>query len=293
MSNARIFNINVINVSRSLSSGGEARPLLSGLPGLNSGTGLNYDIYRFGKIDSTNSYLLRLGDEGFPEGTVVVADEQLKGRGRFGRRWEAEPLSSLLFSILLRPAFLQRDEVFILTFSAAVAVAESLEEVANVRTEVKWPNDILIDSKKVCGLLLESSFEADKLNHIVLGIGLNVNQTSFAEEIKEKAISLVLSAGRKFDRDEILFTILGKFATMYENLKTRDFYLVMKKWRERSSLFGRRITVKLADRTFEGIFDDVTDDGSLILRTSSGLRKFTAGEISISQNVPSGTGDSN
>ena len=292
MSNARIFNGDVINVSLFPAPAGDTRPLLSGLPGLNSGTGLNYDIYRFGKIDSTNSYLLQLGDEGFPEGTVVVADEQLKGRGRFGRRWEAEPLSSLLFSILLRPAFLQRDEVFILTFSAAVAVAESLEDVAGVRTELKWPNDILIDSKKVCGLLLESSFEADRLNHIVLGIGLNVNQTTFPVEIKEKATSLALSAGRNFDRDEILFAILGKFAAMYETLRARDFYRVMKKWRERSNLFGRKIRVQLADRTFEGIFDDVTDDGLLILKTSSGTQKFTAGEISISQSVPSGTGES-
>lgn len=265
-------------------------PFLSGAPGLNSVIILNYDIYRFGKIDSTNSYLLKLGDEGFPEGTVVVADEQLSGRGRFGRRWEAEPLSNLLFSILLRPGFLGRDEAFILTFSAAVAVAEALDEAADVRTELKWPNDVLIDSKKVCGILLESSFEGARLNHVVLGIGLNVNQTFFPEEIMEKATSLALSVGRKFDRDEILFTILGKFASLYETVKSGEFYDVMKKWRERSKMFGRRITLKLADTTFEGIFDDVTDDGSLVLKTPSGSQKFTAGEISLSQNIQSGTG---
>jgi BirA family transcriptional regulator, biotin operon repressor / biotin---[acetyl-CoA-carboxylase] ligase len=251
---------------------------------------LNYDIYRFGKIDSTNSYLLKLGDEGFPEGTVAVADEQSNGRGRFGRKWEAEPLSNLLFSILLRPNFLKRDEVFILTFSAAVAVADALEESAGLRTELKWPNDVLIDTRKVCGILLESSFEADILSHVVLGVGVNVNQTRFPEEIRGKATSLALSAGRKFDRDEILLTVLRMFSSLYEIVRAGDFYHIMKKWRERSTMFGQRITLKLADRSIEGIFDDVTDDGSLVIRTESGAQKFTAGEISISQNVPPGTG---
>ncbi len=90
---------------------------------------LNYDIYRFDKLDSTNSHLLKLGDDGFPEGTVVVADEQTKGRGRFGRKWEAEPLSNLLFSLLLRPKFLKRDEIFILTFAASIAVRKELRRL--------------------------------------------------------------------------------------------------------------------------------------------------------------------
>ncbi len=243
---------------------------------------LNYDIYRFGKIDSTNTRALKLGDEGFPEGTVVVADEQDSGRGRFGRKWEAEPLSNLLFSILLRPGFLKRDEVFILTFAAAVAVAEALEKTAGVAAELKWPNDVLLDSKKVCGILLESSFEGNSLSHVVLGIGLNVNQTAFPEEIKERATSLALVTARKFDRDELLLMVLGNFASLYGTLMSGDLYPVMKKWRERMRMIGRKVTLTVADKTFEGVIDDVTDDGSLVLRMPSGLRKFTAGEISFS-----------
>jgi len=242
---------------------------------------LNYDIYRFDKLDSTNSHLLRLGDEGFPEGTVVVADEQTVGRGRFGRNWEAEPLSNLLFSILLRPNYLDPDEIFILTFAASVAVAEAIEDTAHIKTELKWPNDVLIDGRKVCGILLESSFSANRLSHVVLGIGVNVNQEKFSAEIAGKATSLFLSTGKKYERDEILFLILKSFSLTHETLLSRNFFLVMKRWRDRSRIFGKKIKLALAGKTIEGICDDIGDDGAIIVRTSEGLQKFTAGEVTI------------
>lgn len=254
---------------------------------------MNYDIYRFGKIDSTNSYVLSLGDKGFPEGTVAVADEQTAGHGRFGRKWEAAPTSSLLLSVLLRPAFLQRDELFVLTFSAAVALSEAIREVTGVETELKWPNDILIAGKKVCGILLESGFEGDKLSHVVLGIGLNVNQVDFPEEIKDKATSLSIAAGRPCDREELLSSILVRLNETYESLRSREFYRVMKKWRENSNLFGRNVTIRIAGKEIEGTFEDVTDDGSAVIRTPSGERRFTAGEITITgirSNDSGGTG---
>ncbi|MCL5267602.1 MAG: biotin--[acetyl-CoA-carboxylase] ligase [Bacteroidetes bacterium] len=242
---------------------------------------MNYEIYRFDKIDSTNSHLLKLADEGFPEGSVVVADEQTGGRGRFGRKWESEPLSNLLFSVLLRPVFLERDEVFVLTFSAAVAVAEAIEDVAKVRPELKWPNDVLLGSRKVCGILLESVFSSDDLSSVVLGVGLNVNQRHFPAEISARATSLSVYTGKKFDRDEILSAILGKFASIYETVRARDFYSVMKKWRDRSNMFGRKIRLRLADKVYEGICDEITDDGAIVVQTSTGFKTFTAGEISI------------
>lgn len=243
---------------------------------------MNYDIYRYGKIDSTNSHLLKLGEEGFAEGTVVVADEQTAGRGRLGRSWEAEPQANLLFSLLLRPYFLQRDEVFILTFSAAVSVAEAIENVAQrVQPQLKWPNDVLLDGKKVCGILLESNFDSNGLSHVVLGIGLNVNQQEFSPTISACATSLSLVTGKKFDRDDLLFAILTNFSSVYESLQKRDFYSVMKKWRDRSIMFGKEITVGLAGKTFQGICGDVTDDGTLVLRTGDEVKKFTAGDVTI------------
>ena len=242
---------------------------------------MNYEIYRFDKIESTNSYLLKLADEGFPEGSVVVADEQSGGRGRFGRKWESEPLSNLLFSVLLRPRFLERDEVFVLTFSAAVAVAEALEDVTSVKPELKWPNDVLLGSKKVCGILLESVFNSDELSSVVLGVGLNVNQKSFPAEISAKATSLLAQTGKKFDRDEILSAVLGRFGSIYDTVRARDFYSVMKRWRDRSGMFGRKIRLSLADEIYEGVCDKITDDGAIVVQTASGLKTFTAGEVSI------------
>jgi len=245
---------------------------------------LNYDIYRFGKVDSTNTHLLKLGEEGFPEGTVVVADEQSAGRGRFGRSWESEPQANLLFSLLLRPDFLQQDEIFVLTFAAAVSVAEAIEKAADVQPQLKWPNDVLLEGKKVCGILLESNSDSNRLGHVVLGIGLNVNQQKFSPVVSNDSTSLSLFTGKKFDRDEILFAILSNFSSVYESLLKGDFYSVMKKWRDRSIMFGKKITVNLAGKTFQGICDDVTDDGTLILRMGGELKKFSAGDITLLSN---------
>ncbi len=242
---------------------------------------MNYDIYRFDRIDSTNSHLLELGEKGFPEGTVVVADEQTAGRGRFGRSWVAEAQSNLLFSLLLRPYFLERDEIFILTFAAAVSIAEAIETVADVQPELKWPNDLLIEGKKVCGILLESSFDSTDLSHVVLGIGLNVNQQRFPGSLSNEAVSLSILTGKKFERDEILFAFLTQFSSVYESLQRREFYSVMKRWRERSNMFGKQIAISLAGDKFEGVCEEVADDGALVVRTGKGLEKFTAGEITI------------
>ncbi len=211
----------------------------------------------------------------------MVADEQTAGRGRFGRNWEAEPQTNLLFSLLLRPHFLEQDEIFILTFAAAVSVTEAIEAIACVRPQLKWPNDVLLDGKKVSGILLESSFDSNRLSHVVLGIGLNVNQRKFPPAIYDVATSLSLFADKKFDRDELLFTILNNFSMIYESLQKRDFYRVMKEWRDRSIMPGKKISVNLAGKTIEGVCEDVTDDGALAVFTADGLTKFTAGEVTI------------
>ncbi len=224
---------------------------------------------------------MKLGDEGFPEGTVVVADEQTMGHGRFGRKWEAEPLSNLLFSILLRPNFLERDEIFIFTFAAAVAVAKAIEDALHIKPELKWPNDVLLGGRKVCGILLESSFDSKKLSHVVLGIGLNVNQENFSPEISGKATSLSIFTGKKCDRDEILCLMLNKFSLLHETLRQKKFYSIMNEWRKRTKIFGKKIKLTLAGNVIEGICEDISDKGAIMVRTSDGSKKFTAGEVTI------------
>ncbi len=224
---------------------------------------------------------MELGDEGFPEGTVVVADEQTAGRGRFGRKWDSEPMSNLLFSVLLRPSFLERDEIFVLTFCAAVAVADALEEVARVKPELKWPNDILLDGKKVCGILLETNFEGDALRYVVIGIGINVNQKIYPPQIADKAVSVATVAGKEFDREEVLSAILARLASWYDILRRRDFYRIMKSWRDRSRIAGRKVKIDLAGKIYEGTCEEIADDGAIKIRTREGTKKFTAGEITM------------
>jgi len=224
---------------------------------------------------------MKLGEEGFPEGTVVVAEEQTAGRGRLGRSWESEPQANLLFSLLLRPYFLQRDEIFILTFAAAVSVADAIEKVAQMKPQLKWPNDVLLENKKVSGILLEANFDEGILSHVVLGIGVNVNQLKFSPDISDRATSLSLFTGKKIDRDGLLSVILSDFSSVYELLQTRNFYSVMKKWRDRSIMEGKKIRVSLAGKIFEGTCDDIMDDGTLVLQTDDGLKEFTAGEVTL------------
>ena len=168
-----------------------------------------------------------------------------------------------------------------MTFAAAISVAEAVEKVAGVQPELKWPNDLLVDGKKICGILLESSFDSTELSHVVLGIGLNVNQREFPPSLSNGAVSLLLSTGRKFDRDEILFAFLTEFSSIYESLRQREFYSVMKRWRDKSNMYGKKITISLAGNKFEGVCEEVADDGALVVRTEKGLEKFTAGEVTV------------
>ncbi|HEX9615756.1 MAG TPA: biotin--[acetyl-CoA-carboxylase] ligase, partial [Bacteroidota bacterium] len=139
-------------------------------------------LFVFESIDSTNTCARTLAEAGMEEGAVVLAEYQTSGRGRHGRTWNAEPGENLLFSVLLRPA-IPRTSAGFLTFFAAVSVAQALEEVSESRIECKWPNDLLLNGKKVSGILLENTFEKDRVDYSVIGIGINVNQSSFPNHL--------------------------------------------------------------------------------------------------------------
>jgi BirA family biotin operon repressor/biotin-[acetyl-CoA-carboxylase] ligase len=242
---------------------------------------VKFDIYRFHEIDSTNNYLAKLGREGFPEGVVVVADHQTNGRGRFGRKWSSEESKNLLFSVLLRPTFLNLDEVFVLTFAAGLSAAYAIEGTTGLEVTLKWPNDVLLQGKKICGILLEGSFDSGLLNYVVMGIGMNVNQKKFDETLSSIATSMAIVTGREFDREELLVFFLSHFSSIYDIVRKRDFYSIMKRWREKCKMFGKRIEVNLGNESFSGTFEDVGDDGKLILKTPKGMRYFSAGEVKI------------
>ena len=225
-------------------------------------------IRRFADIDSTNRYLLDEARGGAAAGLVAVADHQSAGRGRFDRRWEAPPGSSLLVSVLLRPAQL-RDRSHRAVMATAVALATAVEEVAGFSPGLKWPNDLVVGDRKLAGLLAEREGDA-----LVIGAGCNVEWESFPPELAGTATACNLEAGYSIDRDVLLDEFLARLAVELEELDE-----VPARYRARLTTLGRRVRVERVHDALEGDAVDVTDDGALVVRVDGTDELVTAGDV--------------
>ncbi|MFH0989106.1 MAG: biotin--[acetyl-CoA-carboxylase] ligase [bacterium] len=239
-------------------------------------------LFVFDHIDSTNTCAKALGDAGTDEGAVVLTDFQTQGKGRLGRTWNAEPGSNLLFTVLLRPQ-LAEETSNLLTFFAAVAVAKAIEFVTKRTIECKWPNDLLLNGKKCCGILLESSFKKNKLDYSVIGIGLNVNQKVFTPELSLSATSLAQECEAEFDRKQLLHRILEQMDFLYDDVRVGQFDRVLSEWQERSSMIGKSVTVSGYNNSFTGTVMSISTNGGLIIKTARGLATVYAGDVQINQ----------
>lgn len=248
------------------------------------------DIHYFDTLDSTNSCAKRLAYEGCPEGTVVIADCQTQGRGRLGRTWESGRQKGIWMSIVLRPD-IAPEEIQIITLAASVAVADSIEKVTGIRTGIKWPNDVILDGRKVCGILTEMNSEIEQVNFIVIGIGINVNQTedAFSGELSDKATSLKIyskaagiNGSKCFKRAEIAREVLTELERVYERVKNGSIESVVNRWKELSITLGRKVRAVARNTEFIGTAVDLTEDGKLIILCSDGTRReVSSGEISV------------
>lgn len=256
---------------------------------------LGREIVSYKKIDSTNSLAYSLAEKGLKEGLCVLAEEQTKGRGRLGRQWASPPKTGIYLSCILRPKITPR-EIPKITLLAAVAVAKSIKEISGLWATIKWPNDILINDKKVCGILTEMKAEQDTVNFVILGIGVNVNPVRClssngvnmpqknlpkgASSIKEEMVKS--GADGDVSRIELTRRILENLEDHYCLLKNKGFGLIMDAWRDLSKMLGMRIKIVLQNKTFEGLAQDIDNDGSLIVRRDSGvLEKVSSGDIVI------------
>ena len=211
----------------------------------------------FASLDSTNRHALDAARGGAADGLVVVADQQTAGRGRLGRTWEAPPGSSLLVTVLLRRAGDPGRAVM----AAGVALAAAVEQVAGVDAGLKWPNDLVVDDRKLAGLLAESDGDA-----LVVGAGCNVNWEAFPDELAATATACNLEAGRTVDRDALLDTFLDE----YSRALARGAELV-EDYRSRLVTLGRTVRVQhVRDEDLVGIAVGVTDDGALVVRDDAG-----------------------
>lgn len=233
-------------------------------------------IYTFDSIDSTNTYAKFLSQKKGPHGTLLIADEQTAGKGRLQRKWIAEKGKNLTFTLILYPEFSQK-KFSTLSFAAALAVADSVEIITKLYCEYKWPNDILINGKKICGMLLESVGRK-----IALGIGVNVNQEEFPPDLLQKATSLKIELGRDVDCAILLKKILEELESRYEQLSCFPSSTIIEEWKKKSLLFGKKITVLESEFSYTATAVDVANDGSLIIQTDDGMKKrIYAGDVSL------------
>lgn len=238
----------------------------------------------FPKLDSTNAYLMKLAEQGEPEGTVVLTDEQTAGRGRFGRTWTAPPGTSLLVSVLLRPNVGLADSSK-LSLVAALAVRRTLQGVAALSSAIKWPNDVLIHGRKVCGILAETttSTGVGTKPALVLGIGLNVNQDrqDFPVEFRDQATSLRIETGREQSRPLLLQTLLESLEGLALAFVQKGFPSLLDELRRSSAVIGKRVAVRIGAYSVEGVVDDLDDEGRLLMRMDTGSQTIlNSGEVS-------------
>lgn len=236
-------------------------------------------IFVFESLDSTNACAKTLAEAGTEEGTVVFADFQTHGRGRQGRSWLAEPNTNLLFSVILRPQ-LQKENSGLLTFYAAVSVCRAVESAVGISVECKWPNDLLLNRKKFCGILLENSLERDHLGYSIVGMGVNVNQRSF-DQFLGHVTSLAIASGGDCDRAGIFRRILQELDGLYKEVQEQRFEKILREWNTRCHMYGREVTVGQKDRTISGTAVGLNHDGGLIIRTSSGNTTVYAGDVTV------------
>ena len=228
---------------------------------------LGHAIQAFGTVNSTQAVALRLAAAGAPEGTVVTASHQTDGRGRRGRPWLDTEGESLLLSVVLRPPILPRQAPQ-LSLVGAVALVDALKVSVGLRATIRWPNDVMVGERKICGMLPEAATTAEgALAHLVLGIGLNVNQAEFPESLRTLATSVRMETGRKGDIGEMLEPALAALDRWYTSFLAAGLDGVREAWLERSQSIGRRAR---AGDGLEGTAIDLAPDGALLLRTDMG-----------------------
>ncbi|MDY6834303.1 MAG: biotin--[acetyl-CoA-carboxylase] ligase [Chloroflexota bacterium] len=241
---------------------------------------LGQEIVHFFEVGSTQDEARRLAEKGAIEGVTVIAETQLSGRGRVGRSWNSPSGSGIYISIILRPN-LKPNEALQIPIVAGVAVACAISEVVSVEPKIKWPNDIILGSKKVGGILAEMSAEIDKVNYIILGIGMNVNTTkeSFPEEIKSIATSLSEECNRKVERVQLVQQLLRELEALYEEFKLVGFTPARKRWKKLNNTIGQRVKVG-GTEAIVGNAIDIDKDGALIVKDDEGNRKrVVAGDV--------------
>lgn len=240
------------------------------------------NVIYYDETDSTNNRAKEAGNNKEPHGTLFVADMQMVGKGRRGRVWKSPSGSSIYMTILLYPD-IPPVKAPQLTLIMAIAVAEGIREVTGLETKIKWPNDIVVNGKKICGILTEMSTEIDYINHVVIGIGINVNMESFPEDIAKTATSLRIEAGKEFRRFELIAAIMEHFEKAYEAVcEAGSLEPIMEDYNRLLVNCGRRVRVLEPEHEYDALALGIDKTGELQVECEDGSRKSVfAGEVSV------------
>jgi len=244
---------------------------------------LGKKIFFAHETGSTNDWAKGLASLSVEEGTVAIAETQVSGRGRLRRVW-VSPKGGLYFSVIFRPD-LMPSQVAKLVFVAGLAVAEALHELYHLRVETKWPNDVLVNKRKVCGILSEMSTMDDRVNFAVVGVGINANietKNTLPQELWKDATSLENELNRKVQLDALFKAVLERLECSYELFLKQGFAPILKEWKSYADFLGRKVKVISDDEEWVGLALDVEDDGALMIRLDNGTMKlFLVGDVSL------------
>lgn len=240
------------------------------------------EVLYFDTIDSTNTKAQELAEKGYPSGTLVVADKQESGKGRRGRSWVSPSGTGIFMTLMIKPD-INSNNASMLTLVAALAVAKAITSVTGEEALIKWPNDIVVNSKKVCGILTEMNAQFDYINHIVVGIGINVHNESFPEEISQMASSLMIEAGgKRFHRAQIIAETMAYFEQYYDTfLKTQDLSALVREYDELLVNMNKAVRVLDPKEPFDGKAMGITPKGELIVDTWESRKLVSSGEVSV------------
>jgi BirA family biotin operon repressor/biotin-[acetyl-CoA-carboxylase] ligase len=237
-------------------------------------------LYHFFKVGSTNDVALELGHAGAPHGTVVIAEEQTAARGRLGRSWHSEKASGIYVSVLLRPS-LPPAAASMLTLVAGLAAREAVVEQTGHEPDLRWPNDLLLDGRKIAGILTEMHAEPDRIHFVVIGVGINVNHESFPAALAPLASSLRIETGRIHSRLELLLKLLLHLEGYYNRFMSEGSPAILEQFTRVSSYAcGKRVRIRTASETFTGTTDGLEPSGLLrIRRDGGGVEVVVSGEV--------------
>ena len=240
-----------------------------------------HEIIVLSETDSTNTRAKDLAAQGAPEGTLVLAERQTQGRGRKGRSWLSPTGSGIYSSLILRPR-IPPSEAPVITLLTAVVVAETLKSLTPLTPKIKWPNDILINGKKIAGILTEMSMEIDAVDFIIVGLGLNVNTPAdgFTKELQGIATSIFIETQKRWDRTALVREYLKQYEIYYDLFKRDGFSPIVKRWKALTDIIGREVRVDMVNKTIDGRVTDVDNDGVLILKDNAGeFHRIYSGDV--------------